>query len=208
MLYVQQSLGPGEELILGARFHWMYTFNAIMWIVYGLLAGMALAGGMIWLEIHSEVQMAYPTIPDHLYPMAFDKIVDKNGGYLEILWGMNPAVRFGILGLFVLGLFLFANLMITKATTEIAITTERLIYKKGLIARHVGELSIDRIEGVTVRQGILGRILGYGRVSIRGMGVGEVVLPPISDPIDFRRATQEAKNVQERGGVEVPGNEF
>jgi len=39
----------------------------------------------------------------------------------------------------------------------------------------------------------LGRIFNYGRVMVRGMGVGEVVLPPVEDPISFRRAIEEAK---------------
>ena len=36
---------------------------------------------------------------------------------------------------------------------------------------------------------------------IRGMGVGEVVLPPIETPIEFRRAVNEAKSILEKGGV-------
>ena len=38
------------------------------------------------------------------------------------------------------------------------------------------------------------------KVSIRGMGVGEVVLPPIEDPIEFRKAVQEARMISEKGG--------
>jgi uncharacterized membrane protein YdbT with pleckstrin-like domain len=98
--------------------------------------------------------------------------------------------------------------MIVKATTEIAITSERLVYKKGLIARHVGELNIDRIEGVSVRQGVFGRILGYGRVIVRGMGVGEVMLPSIEDPITFRGAIQEALSMQSKGGNMKGSDEF
>jgi hypothetical protein len=53
---------------------------------------------------------------------------------------------------------------------------------------------VDRIEGVNVLQGILGRIFNFGRVMIRGMGIGEVVLPPINDPIKFRRMIEKARN--------------
>ena len=76
---------------------------------------------------------------------------------------------------------------------EIAITNNRLVYKRGLIARQVGEISIDRIEGVNVLQTVFGRIYNYGRLAIRGMGVGEVVLPPIEDPITFRKAIEKAR---------------
>lgn len=198
MLYVQQSLGPNEEILMGARFHWMYTLTAVFWILFGLAAGIALGYGAIWWAVTSEIRLLYQTdLPDDVYKTVWNTIVAQRGGYLKILWSQHPLLRFGILGCFLLGLFFFAHMMIIKATTEIAVTSERLVYKKGLIARHVGELNIDRIEGVSVRQDVLGRLLGYGRVLIRGMGVGEVLLPPIEEPIEFRRAIQEAKAIQD-----------
>jgi hypothetical protein len=54
-------------------------------------------------------------------------------------------------------------------------------------------------------QGVLGRIFGYGRVSVRGMGVGEVILPPIEDPLSFQKAVNEAKSIQETGGIPASG---
>jgi hypothetical protein len=208
MLYVQQSLGPNEELLIGARFHWMYTLQAIMWIMFGLAFGILVGYGAIWWEVSSEIRRSYPGLPEELFDQAWNNVVITKGGYLKILWGLHPILRFGILGVFVLGLFLFAHMMIIKATTEIAVTSERLVYKKGLIARHVGELNIDRIEGVSVRQDVLGRIFGFGRVMIRGMGVGEVILPPIEAPIEFRRAIQEAKAMQEKAGNMKSTDEF
>jgi hypothetical protein len=199
MLYVQQSLSPDEEILMAARFHWMYTFNAVMWIVFGISLGIAVAYGAIWWEVNSTIREVFPNLPVEYYAQAEQQVLAEKGGYIKILWSVNPVFRIAILGMFVLGLFLFANMMIVKATTEIAVTTDRLVYKRGLIARHVGELSIDRIEGVSVLQGVLGRILGYGRVSIRGMGVGEVILPPIETPIEFRKAVQEARAIREKG---------
>lgn len=193
MLYVQQSLGPNEEILKGAHFHWMYTFNAVMWIFIGLGMALALAYGGIWWEVSQAVRENFGNIPAEMYDEAARRVVEAKGGYLKILWSIHPGYRLAMLGMFVVGLFVFANMMIVKATTEIAVTTHRLIYKKGLIARRVGELAIDRIEGVSVAQGILGRIFGYGRLSVRGMGVGEVVLPPIEAPLEFRRAIQDAK---------------
>jgi len=84
-------------------------------------------------------------------------------------------------------------LMIAKMSTEIAITNSRLIYKRGVVARHAGEIAVDRIEGVTVLQTILGRVFNYGRLSVRGMGIGEVVLPSIENPLGFRQAIERAK---------------
>jgi len=195
MLYVQQSLGPEEEILMGARCHWMYPVHAVFWILFGLAIGIFIGYGAIWWLVTVAIREHYPGLPEQLFNSAWNDIVSLKGGYLKILWSLHPVLRFSILGFFLLGLFFFANMMVIKATTEIAVTTERLIYKKGLIARHVGELSIDRIEGVSVSQEFWGRILGYGRVSIRGMGVGEIMLPPIEAPIAFRNAIQEARSI-------------
>jgi hypothetical protein len=193
MLYVQQSLGPQEELLATARFHWMYTVHAVFWILFGLALGIVVGYGAIWWKVTSIIREKYPDLPDHLYNKAWNQTVTELGGYLKILWSQPAILRFSILLFFLVGLFFFAHLMVVKATTEIAITSDRMIYKKGFVSRHVGELSIDRIEGVSVSEEFWGRILGYGRVSIRGMGVGEVMLPPIENPIEFRKAIQEAQ---------------
>jgi hypothetical protein len=203
MLYVQQSLGPKEEILMAARFHWMYTLQAIFWILFGLAMGIIIGYAAIWWVITQEIRDMYggADLDDRTYQLAWKAVVIRHGGYLKILWELHWIVRFGILGLFMLGLWFFAHMMVVKATTEIAVTTERLIYKKGLIARHVGELNVDRIEGVSVRQDMLARMFGYGRVCVRGMGVGEVLLPPIEQPIEFKKAIHEAKDTREKAGL-------
>ncbi len=187
---------------MGARFHWMYTVRAVFWILFGLAIGIAIGYGAIWWTVSETIRSLYPDLPEQMFNNAWNEVVKANGGYLQILWSLHPLLRFSILGFFLLGLFLFAHMMIIKATTEIAVTNERVIYKRGLIARHVGELGIDRIEGVSVSQGVWGRIWGYGTVIIRGMGVGEVILPAlIENPISFRKAIQEARSMRDKGGV-------
>lgn len=200
MLYVEQSLGPHEEILLGAHFHWFYTLQAVCWILFGITLGIALGYAGIWWEVGQEIRHFYPGLPEQLFDQAWDRIVHDKGGYLKILWQLHAIVRFGILGLFLMGLLFFAHMMIIQATTEIAVTTDRIIYKRGLISRHVGELNIDRIEGISVYQGILGRMLGFGSINIRGMGIGEVVLPQIDNPVEFRKVIQEAKSIQEKSG--------
>ena len=175
MLYVQQSLGPDEELIHIGKFHWMYTVSAFLSIFWGLVSAIVVMVG------------AYNAY-------FFMGKLPADMGFLESIKEIHPLIRAFSFLMFIMGLVKFAQMMIIKATTEIAITSNRLIYKRGLVARHVGEINIDRIEGVNVLQPILGRIFNYGRVMVRGMGVGEVVLPPIEDPISFRRGIEEAKS--------------
>lgn len=176
MLYVQQSLGPDEQLVHVGKFHWMYTVNAFLAIFWGMLGSVLVIIGSV--VMYKQLGKFPPTI-----------------GWLEAVPYLHPGLRIFAFLVFIVGMLSFAQRMINKATTEIAITNSRLIFKRGLIARHVGELSVDRIEGVNVLQSVFGRIFNYGRLAVRGMGVGEVVLPPIEDPLAFRQAIEKARSV-------------
>jgi hypothetical protein len=70
--------------------------------------------------------------------------------------------------------------------TEIAITNQRVIYKRGFIRRHTVEMNMDKVESVTVAQSILGRMLNYGSIHVRGTGVGIEHLHRIAAPIALR----------------------
>lgn len=174
MLYIQQSLGPSEEIIHLGEFHWMHDVKAVLNIVFGIIMAVFIVFGGVFAyykmgKIPSSVSMTEAV------------------QYLP-LWMKGFAFV-----MFLMGLYSFARMMTEKATTEMAITNLRIIYKRGLMTRHVGEISVDRIEGVVVLQSFLGRLLDYGQLAVRGMGVGEVVLPPIRQPIIFRQAIQQAR---------------
>jgi uncharacterized membrane protein YdbT with pleckstrin-like domain len=98
-----------------------------------------------------------------------------------------------LLALTVIGLIVAIPMLIRQATTEIGITTHRLIVKTGLFSLHTQEMAIHNIEGVRVDQGLWGRIFGFGRLRIEGTGVDAIMLPIIADPIGFRAAIETAK---------------
>jgi uncharacterized membrane protein YdbT with pleckstrin-like domain len=180
MLYVQQSLSDDEELIHVGAFHWMYTFKAIMSIVWGVVLAILILCAAVYIQ-----------------PFLDQKAV-LSPTWTGAIKALHPGIHLFSFLMFVMGLFRFTQLIIIKISTEVAVTSSRLVYKRGLVARHVGEMAIDRIEGVNILQGVIGRMLGYGRVAVRGMGVGEVVLPPLDQPIKFRRAIETAKSVNSK----------
>lgn len=181
MLYVQQSLAPDEELIHIGHFHWMYTFKAVMSAVNGLILCIL----MLVLSVYFlEHYWFYVTHKHYIF---------QSDGMLGKIRELHPGIRLAAFFIFLMGLLRFAHMMVIKVTTEIAVTTSRIVYKRGLVARYVGEMSVDRIESINVLQTFWGRLLGYGRLLIHGMGVGEVILPPIANPILFRRAIEKAR---------------
>ena len=52
--------------------------------------------------------------------------------------------------------------------TEIAITDKRVIYKRGFINRPTVETNMDKVATVDVDQSVLGRLLNYGTVTVKG----------------------------------------
>ena len=99
-----------------------------------------------------------------------------------------------ILACTIIGLIFAIPMFIRQATTEIAVTSHRLVKKTGWISLHTEELSLSNIEGVKVDQGFWGRIFGFGHVRIEGTGVDAVQLPTIADPVAFRAAIETAKD--------------
>ena len=85
-----------------------------------------------------------------------------------------------------LGLSSALRTFIRRWTTELAVTDRRVIYKEGLIARRTLEMNRSRVESVDVYQTILGRILGYGTITLRGTGGSLEPMHTIDDPLAFR----------------------
>jgi uncharacterized membrane protein YdbT with pleckstrin-like domain len=75
---------------------------------------------------------------------------------------------------------------IRRATTELALTNHRVIYKTGLLARHTLEMNRTKVESVTVDQSIFGRMFGYGTVTVRGVGSAFEPIRNIGEPLAFR----------------------
>jgi len=71
-------------------------------------------------------------------------------------------------------------------TTETDVTNLRVVHKTGFIKRRTFEMSLDKVESVDVDQSILGRLLNYGNVTVRGVGEGAETITTIASPLDFR----------------------
>jgi uncharacterized membrane protein YdbT with pleckstrin-like domain len=102
-------------------------------------------------------------------------------GWMRGLWIFAAA-----LCLIVSAILLFWEWFV-RWTTEIEVTDRRIIYKRGFIRRDTVEMHMDKVESVDVVQSIPGRLLNYGHVTIRGVGVGISSLPrQIASPLQLR----------------------
>jgi uncharacterized membrane protein YdbT with pleckstrin-like domain len=75
---------------------------------------------------------------------------------------------------------------------EQAVTSRRVVHKIGIVSRMTTELRLASIETVDLRQGVWGRIFGFGNVEITGRGETAMALHRIADPIAAKREIESA----------------
>jgi uncharacterized membrane protein YdbT with pleckstrin-like domain len=73
------------------------------------------------------------------------------------------------------------------ASASFSLTDQRVLLMSGVISRTTKVIALDRVQDVSTRQTILGRLLNYGTVEIDAAGAsGAEVLDHVPDPGDFR----------------------
>lgn len=95
-------------------------------------------------------------------------------------------------GLFILIAIITAiSTFINYKTSEFGITNKRVIVKVGFIRRNSLEVLLNKVEGIQVNQGILGRVLGFGSITVSGTGGTKDPFHKIDAPLEFRKKVQE-----------------
>jgi uncharacterized membrane protein YdbT with pleckstrin-like domain len=78
-----------------------------------------------------------------------------------------------------------------RNATEMVVTNKRVIVKTGILTRRTFEMLLTRIESIGVEEPMMGRILGYGTVILRGVGGTPDEFDLIASPLEFRSHVQE-----------------
>ncbi len=101
----------------------------------------------------------------------------------------------GISGFFTLlicALFFFVTLRlgveaaVIFTTTEFAVTNRRVIAKTGLLRTRTLEMLLSKIESIKVSQNVVGRLLGFGVVTVVGTGGTHERFAAIASPFAVR----------------------
>ena len=98
------------------------------------------------------------------------------------------------------GLFLLGRAI----STEIAVTNERFIKKSGIVSFDTEEIGLDNIETISVEQSILGRLLGYGTLTVHGTGREEIRITMVDRPVALRKHIPMAAEAALQHMDEVP----
>lgn len=83
---------------------------------------------------------------------------------------------------------------IEPLTTERAITTKRVVFKKGFFNTTTEEMQLRAIETVEFNQSIFGKIFGYGKIKATGRGTSDICLNKAPDPYEVKKAIEHTQN--------------
>lgn len=101
----------------------------------------------------------------------------------------------GILGFWLLLIPLIKAIKLTiyYNTTEMVITNRKVIEKYGWISVHCDEMSLNKIENITVESSFWGRLFGYGDVIIQGANRNNVNFKGVSKPEQIRKIIDNSR---------------
>ena len=100
----------------------------------------------------------------------------------------------GGLAVIAMGVAMAAGAWIRQWSGEFAVTDKRVIIKVGFLSRRTIEINMSKVESVEVTQTIVGRLLGYGSITVIGTGGTKEPFDLIADPLAFRRAVQSQQS--------------
>lgn len=109
------------------------------------------------------------------------------GFWILIFFGL---LTFGVTWLW--ALFVFFDLK----GIERAVTSKRVIQKRGVISRKTDEMKLTSIETVEIQQGILDRIFGAGTIKVTGRGISDVLMKNLENPMQVKKTIEEAEDYE------------
>ncbi|HEY1501143.1 MAG TPA: PH domain-containing protein [Acidobacteriaceae bacterium] len=98
--------------------------------------------------------------------------------------------EYGGAALLVVGLIVLLVGSIRRNATEMAVTTRRVVVKTGLASRRTIEMLLNKVETIEVSEPGMGRMLGYGSITMIGTGGTSERFHKMAHPLEFRNAAQ------------------
>ncbi|MFQ5964253.1 MAG: PH domain-containing protein, partial [Candidatus Scalinduaceae bacterium] len=169
MGYVEKNLMPSEEVVYKAKIHWSIYVRGIITVLIGaiiIMITLSAKGIIVLSKFNQNINIPHEMII-----------------FLVKYW-ICPFIFGGIFIIF--GLINLIKSFIFKISTELVVTTKRVIAKFGFVKRDTIELNHNKVESFMVQQSIIQRILNSGTIIIQGTGGGKTPIPNIDDPLEFR----------------------
>jgi len=179
MSYARNLLSRGEEVVYASRQHWFAIIaRTWLWIVIAILA-LAI---LLWIGANGQV-LDNTTIDGIVTVVALAALLGAVAYVGFVLWDWR--------------------------NQEWLITTRRVIRAEGVLNKSMSDSSLEKINDARLDQSVFGRIFGFGTLDIltaaEELGGSNVAdFPMIADPIDFKKAMLDQKEMLERPDLAPP----
>jgi hypothetical protein len=158
-LYLQDILLPQEKIVYHAKVHYiLYAPGSLMLIGAYLL-------------------MHY--IPDFIWSL--------NVVSYDTWETLNGIIKFTSASMFLAGIAMLLRAWLCIYSTEMVITTIRVLVKIGISTATTAEIDRNRISSVIVTKSLTGRMLDYGWISILGYSGNISGLPVMAHPHEIQK---------------------
>lgn len=166
MSYVERNLVPGETLLYQTRHHWVVLLlPTIVALVLGIPGGALLMEAVIARDTNGVV--------------IWNSTISPKG--MAIVGGV----------LLFIAMVIFVYGIAKRNATEMAVTNKRVLIKTGMASRRTLDMMLSTVESIGVEETVLGRMMGYGTVIVRGTGGTPETFLVIAHPQEFRKNVQE-----------------
>jgi uncharacterized membrane protein YdbT with pleckstrin-like domain len=110
-------------------------------------------------------------------------------------------VVYGGIALTVAALVWFGLRYLRWTTTNFVVTTDRLVYRSGVIAKHGKEIPLERVNDIAFKQSVFERLIGTGDLSIESAGAQSRRPSPTSRIRPRSRTRSTARWSRRRAGT-------
>ena len=111
-----------------------------------------------------------------------------------LLWASAP-VWFGwvLLAVLVVALVIAGGRVVSWRATSFVVTSSRVVHRHGVLRRTAREIPLSRIQDVTYRQSLTGRLVGIGEVRVESAGSGSAEqVTDLRRPAEVQRVLNRA----------------
>ncbi|MGA2175359.1 MAG: PH domain-containing protein [Verrucomicrobiota bacterium] len=157
-----------ETTLAKVRLHWIIFIPVLLVALGPILASLPIIF-MLHGLVNALGQMGMPANPR-----------------LNLIWLLILVPYF----LIVLGLLLAT--WFTYWKSEFMLTNRRLAFRTGFLSRRSGELPLENVESIYISEPLLGRMCGYGSVTVTTVGGADFPLLFIGSPQSFHSTLQKA----------------
>jgi len=179
MSYVQNHLSRNEEIVYRSRQHWFAVIaRSWLWIIVAIVA-LALT---LWINSN-------------------DPVFNNDG--------VDGALTVIVFAAFLASLAYIGFVLWDWKNQEWIITTMRVIRAEGVLNKSVSDSNLEKINDAKLDQSFFGRIFGFGTLDIltaaeEAGGTNVADFPMIAEPVAFKKAMFDQKQVMERPDLAPP----